>query len=140
MPTPTIAPVIDVPEGWQLVRARLAPGQLGETHWPSRTITLTLGLPYAAKRCTLLHECIHVERGPSPAKAYDDREEAVVQRITARRLIDLRALAEALAESCDRLHVADLLEVTPAVLDTRLRCLHPSEVHYLRERLDHHTP
>lgn len=130
-----------VPDGWRLAWAHLPGCQVGETCWPSQTITIDPRIPTVAKRCTLTHETIHVERGPSPAVAYDTAEELAVQKATARRLIDIRTLGEALAESTDHLgHVADLLDVTPAVLATRLRWLHPAERAFLRRRLEHHDP
>lgn len=130
----------EVPDGWRLAWSRLPGHQDGEVHWPSRTITIDPRIPTVAQRCTLTHETIHIERGPSPAKAFDARDELAVQKATARRLIDVRTLADALAESDHLGHVAELLEVTPAVLETRLRHLHPAERAYLRRRLEHHDP
>lgn len=129
-----------VPDGWRLQWSPLAGTRAGEVHWPSRTITIDPRIPAVEKRCTLTHETIHIERGPSPAMAYDDAEELAVQKATARRLIDVRALGEALAERLCVLHAADVLDVTPAVLETRLRHLHPSERALLIRRLEHHVP
>ena len=114
--------------------------QVGETCWPTRTITIDPRIPTVAKRCTLAHESIHVERGPSPARVFDGLEELAVQKATARRLVDVRRVGEALAERLCVLHAADVLEVTPAVLETRLRWLHPAERAYLVLRLGHHHP
>ena len=83
-----------------------------------------------------MHELVHVERGPAPADPHlRAREEATVERETARRLIPLSALAEALSWSLHPAVVADELRVTEAVLTTRLRALHPAELHYLTRRL-----
>ena len=139
--TATIAHVDHlVPDGWQLAWRPLPGHQLGEVSWPSQTITIDPRIPAIAKRCTLTHEAIHIERGPSPAMAYDDAEELAVQKATARRLVDVRDLGEALAERPCVLHAADVLEVTPSVLETRLRWLHPAERAYLIRRLEHHVP
>lgn len=128
------------PEGWRLAWAPLPGRQVGETHWPSQTITIDPRIPVVAMRCTLAHESIHVERGPSPAMIFDRAEELAVQKVTARRLVEVRALGEALAERCCVLHAAEVLEVTPSIVETRLRWLHPSERAYLVRRLDHHVP
>lgn len=129
-----------MPEGWRLRWSPLPGTRAGEIHWPSQTITIDPRIPAVEKRCTLTHETIHIERGPSPAMAYDAVEELAVQKATARRLIDVRALGEALAERLCVLHAADVLDVTPAVLETRLRHLHPSERALLIRRLEHHVP
>ena len=126
----------EVPEGWTLRRRPLPGTQLGETHWPSMTITVDPRIPAAAQRCTLAHEIVHVERGQVPAEpVLAAREELAVERETARRLIGIRPLGEAMAESDHLGHVAELLDVDPDTLACRLRWLHPSERHYLRRRL-----
>lgn len=129
-----------LPPGWRLIHAPLPTRQPGETCWPTRTITLDPRYSATTRRCTLAHELIHVERGPSPAAVFDAAEEAAVRKATARRLIDIRDLGEALAETQSTRAAAELLEVTPAVLDARLKHLHPAETHYLRKRLEHHVP
>lgn len=129
-----------LPLGWRIIHAPLPAHQSGKTPWPSKTITLDPQYSAATRRCTLAHELIHIERGPSPAPAFDAAEEVAVQKATARRLIDIRALGEALAETDSIGAAAELLEVTPAVLGARLKHLHPAETHYLRKRLEHHVP
>jgi hypothetical protein len=64
------------------------------------------------------------------------KEEDLVERAAARRLIKLHPLGEAMAESDDLRHVAHLLDVDPALLRARLAHLHPAETAHLRRRLD----
>lgn len=124
-----------IPEGWRLAWVDLPGRTVGETCWTTRTITIDPRIPAAARRCTLTHELVHVERGPIPAPAYQAREEVAVERETARRLIGLHDLAEALAESDQPGHVAELLDVDLDTLAARLSALDPDEHAYLCERL-----
>lgn len=97
------------------------------------TITLTSRLLQVERRCVVLHELIHDERGIPHGD--DPGEESLVEQEVARRLIELDDLEDALRWS-RRLHeVADVLWVTPGVLRVRLDHLHPSELHELRRRL-----
>ncbi|MGW4126277.1 hypothetical protein [Nocardia sp. NPDC004711] len=62
-----------------------------------RGILIDQTLGQAARRCTLTHEIIHPERGPAPrGTRLAAREEQTVRSLTARRLITLPALTEAL--------------------------------------------
>ena len=107
----------------------------GLTCWRSKTITLDRGLLQAERRSTLAHELEHVRRGPVPEWHWA-REEAIVEREAARRMIDIRDLGEALAWSHDLHEAADELWVDVELLRARLDSLHPSERHYLKRRLD----
>lgn len=102
-------------------------GPLGCTD--GHTITLTTGLLQAERRCVVLHELLHEERGIPHGE--DPREEAAVEQEVARRLITLEALADAVRWSQDVHEVADACWVTSDVLRTRWVHLHPSERHYL---------
>ena len=133
---------LDLPEGWRLAHAHLPGAQVGDTCWPAQLVTIDPRTPPAVQRCTLAHEIVHIERGPSPGRPFDAAEELAVEKATARRLIDVRDLGEALAESepgaiC---HVAELLHVDPDTLAVRLAHLHPAERAYLLRRLDHREP
>ncbi|MDR1078349.1 MAG: hypothetical protein LBL55_06780 [Propionibacteriaceae bacterium] len=87
---------------WIVQHAPLPEGVWGETNWSTRTITIDSRLPAAAERSTRAHEFVHVSRGPVPADpALAAREELVVEKITARKLIDIHDLAEAIVESDD---------------------------------------
>lgn len=106
------------------------PGALG--WWCARTATITLhpDQGQAERRCTLTHELIHAERG-------DVDCDGQVHREAARRLIDVRALGEAIAfHGADLVHVADELWVDVDTLTTRLEHLHPAERGYLKARLE----
>lgn len=123
------------PDGWVLEFAPLSGRKLGEVCWSTKTITIDPRIPPAAQRCTLVHELVHVDRGPSPAPQFDAKEELAVERAAARRLIDIRDLAEAMAESESPGHIAELLEVDTDTLLIRLAYLHPAERAHLRRRL-----
>lgn len=123
---------------WVVVWART--GRPGRCYYPEQTIALDPRLREPQLRCILMHEVIHAERGPVP-RWQRDREEAVVAREAARRLIGFRELGEALAWSPHAAVVADVLWVDEPTLEVRLAHLHPSERHYLARRLaDVHTP
>jgi hypothetical protein len=66
----------------------LAAGQLGHLHFPTRTITVSQDANTAQFVSALMHELVHLMRGPS----YDDpdelaRDEAEVRERTARLLV-----------------------------------------------------
>ncbi len=119
---------------WSLVWAPLQPGRRGSCHWPTKTLTIAPGLLQAERRSVLAHELEHVARGPAPLWATALEEEAV-NAAAARRLIEIRALGEALAWAHDLHEAAEELWVDVPTLEARLRHLHPSERHYLRRRL-----
>lgn len=89
------------------------------------------------KRCVLGHELAHAigRDRPSGVDVLDAIQELRADRWAARRLIDVRPLAEALAWSEDLDEVAEELWVTRDLLDTRLAHLHPSERAFLIKRL-----
>lgn len=66
----------------------LTPGQLGHLHFPTRTITISEDANTAQFVSAVMHELVHLHRGPS----YDDpdeivRDEAAVREQTARLLV-----------------------------------------------------
>lgn len=111
----------------------------GVTDFEAQTISLRSDLDQAGRRATILHEVLHVERGP----AVDDpvlieREELRVRRAAARMLLpDIRSIGEALAWARNAAEAAWELWVDEDTLLDRLENLHPSELHYLRARLEH---
>lgn len=124
---------------WTLIWAHLPTGVLGLTDHHHRTITLDPRQSQAERRCTLAHELEHVRRGPMPTDPRAAaREESAVEQATARALIGLGALCDALAWSLDRHEVAEVLWVDVDTLMTRLQHLHPSERAFLMRRLEHH--
>ncbi|MCL8026353.1 hypothetical protein [Nocardioides bruguierae] len=119
-------------------------GDLGFTDFESQTVSLRRGLNQAGRRSTILHECLHVERGPVP-EGLAAREELRVRKLAAQMLLpDIRAIADALAWAEGDLEAAaDELWVDVPTLRDRLRFIsHPAERAYLQARLeeisDHH--
>lgn len=118
---------------WRILRSRphlvLAfaelPGDLLGT-WRPGVVTLTTHLLQVERRCVLMHELVHDERGMAHP-ALEAKDEAAVEREVARRLIRLADLERALRWSLDLHVVADELWVTVDVLEARLRALHPAE-------------
>lgn len=115
-------------DGWALRWGRLAEGVSGFTDWGSRTIVLDSRLDAAEKRATIAHEVMHAERGPAlsdPQSVAD--EERAAEAHAARMLIPVEALRDLLPVVRDLDAVAAALLVDRALLDARLRGLHPSE-------------
>lgn len=143
-PSPTVRRVI---HPWRRLRA-LADWTLhwhtpdedpdpGFTLFEERRISLRTDLTWAERRCTVLHEVLHAERGPVLEGVLAEREELVVRRMTCRLLLpDVKPIGEALAWALSPEECADELMVDVGVLRDRLRWLHPAERHYLSRRLD----
>lgn len=110
------------------------PGQ-GRVIYDHKLIELRHDLTATAERCVLTHEIVHAERGPFPRWA-TAREEETVKREAARRLIPIRALADALAWSQLATEIADELSVDVETLQARLRGLHPAERAFLERVID----
>lgn len=111
--------------------------RMGVTRFSRREISLRADLTWAERRCTVLHECLHAERGPANAGVLALREESRVRRETARLLLpSVRPIGEALAWALSPEEAADELLVDVGVLRDRLRWLHPAERHYLNRRLE----
>lgn len=110
-------------------------GPMGLSDFVASTISLRRGMTWAERRCTVLHEVIHHERGPF-LDTHELHEEEQVRRQTAREMLpDIRAIGEALAWAHTNAEAADELGVDEDTLRTRLLRLHPAERHYLQRRL-----
>lgn len=110
-------------------------GPKGITNFANQTISLRRGMTQAERRSTVLHECLHVERGPV-LSTLAAREELRVEKETARLLLaDLERLGDALAWAHDLAEAADELWVDEQLLRCRLNHLHPAERGYLKRRL-----
>lgn len=107
-------------------------GPLGQTD--GTTITLTTGLLQVERRCVLLHELVHVERGIPHSD--DPREEEAVEQEVAHRLIPLDRLVDALRWSRTYEEAAQELWVMPHLVVVRIAHLHPSERAALHRALD----
>ena len=120
---------------WTLLWMRLPEGTWGETDFRAKTITLTLGMNQAERRCTIAHEIEHVRRGMPPV-GMEVWEEELVDRNVARLLLPgIEAIGDALAwADWNKFVAAEELWVDELILEARLKYLHPSEKGYLRKR------
>lgn len=111
---------------------------MGVTHFASGVISLRKGMTQAERRSTILHEVLHVERGPVPA-GLAAKEEQRVRKLAAQQLLpDVREIADALAWSGWRLEeAAEELWVDEPTLRDRLRFMtHPAERAYMVRRFE----
>lgn len=113
----------------------LPPGVDGLTRFRDQEILLRDGLTAAQERSVLTHELIHLERGAFPIWAIQ-REETIVCRIAARRLITLDHLADALVWCHDEHEAADHLHVDVPTVLARIESLSPGERWLLGQLLD----
>jgi hypothetical protein len=121
---------------WSLRWAELPQGVMGLTCHRTRTVTLTLGMSQAERRCTIAHETQHILRGPVAAAAAG-AEELVIDRTIATLLIpDLREVADALARAGGHLETAaDDLWVDDYVLAVRLASLAAGQWSYVDQHV-----
>lgn len=100
-------------------------------------IWLDSRLSQAERRCTLVHEQIHAERGDEPCHSgwHEAKQERIVDRLAARRLIHLAAMADALAWAENEWEIADVLWVDVATVRARLDDLSEYERAYIDVRI-----
>lgn len=113
-------------------------GPMGLTNFPAQTISIRRGLDQAQRRSTVLHECLHAERGPVPM-GLAAKEEVAVRKLAAQLLLpDVRAIGDALAwAQGDVVAAADELWVDVDILRDRLKYMtHPAERGYLARRFE----
>lgn len=111
-------------------------GPMGKANFRDSTISLQRGMTYEERRCTVLHEVIHIERGAVPM-GLASKEELLVEKQTARELLpSVKAIAEAYAwAQGDTEGAAYELGVDVDVLRTRMKYMtHPAERAYLARR------
>ena len=107
----------------------------GFTLFDERVISLRTDLTYEERRCTVLHECLHAERGPTLVGVLAAREEQRVRRQTALLLLpSVEQVADVLAWASSLDEAASELLVDADVLCDRLACLTPAESAYLWRR------
>lgn len=107
----------------------------GFTLFDEKVISLRANLTWEERRCTVLHECLHAEWGPTLVGVLAERQELRVRRETARLLLpSIREVGEALAWAASLGEAAVELSVDVDVLRDRLRWLDPAERRYLRAR------
>lgn len=99
-------------------------------------IRLDSRLLQVERRIAIDHELAHIELGHTCGA--DPAQELAARRRSARRLIDIKDLAEAVRWTTDVSEVADTLWVTEDVLTTRMQHLHPAERHLLLRATAHH--
>lgn len=110
-------------------------GVLGLYDKTIHTVFLDDRLDSTERRCTLMHELIHAERGDTALAdpVLNARQERIVHREAARRLIPIDALIAAYAFSSAHQSVAEELEVDNHTLQVRLQNLTTLERQKCRE-------
>lgn len=113
-------------------------GPMGLTDFEAGTISLRRGMSQAERRSTVLHECVHVERGPVPFGLVGKEEERVCRQVARELLPNVRAIADALAwADWDLVDAAEELWVDEDVLRCRLESMtHPAERAYMKQRFE----
>lgn len=121
---------------WQLRWEQLPSGTWGQTCFATKTVTLTLGMNQAERRCTIAHETQHVLRGPV-APAAEMREELLIDRSVSRLLLpSMRQVVDALVWARgDYEQASEELWVDPLMLEVRLSALWSRERDYYRRRM-----
>lgn len=118
---------------------RLPDGEMGAWVPSANTILIDDRLSQVERRCTVMHELIHRLRQDVPdlPPPLADRQERECNRRTARLLIDLGELLDALLWSAEQhdSEIADSLWVDLPTLHDRLSSLTSAEREYLTERL-----
>lgn len=111
--------------------------------WTGDGIEINRRSSQRERRCTLTHEIVHVERGPvSSDLRLAMREEEIVERITAQRLIELDRLVDVLAWNRYRVddETAEELWVDLPTLLTRVRNLTDRERGFIDRELTRRQP
>lgn len=100
-------------------------------------ITINADDDQAARRSTLTHELVHDERRIFPRnRVLRAREESTVERIAARRLIDLHRLVDVLGWTRHTSEVAEELWVDVPILAALVASLTAEERAWIDDQLD----
>lgn len=129
---------VHLPHVRVLIHPNTPGARRGVANFVRQTISLRDGMGWALRRCVILHECLHLERGTVP-RGLAAKEEQRVRRLTAQLLLpDVRAIGDAYAwAQGDDEGAAAELGVHVDVLRTRLRTMrHPAERAYLVTRFE----
>lgn len=132
---------------WQRLRSlpgvrvfvvRLDCGRWGFYDAEQNALYIDSRLNQAERRSTIAHELLHLERGDEPCVTdwHEAKQERLVDAQTARDLIALAPLADALAWAENEHEVADCLWVDVATVRTRIDRLTATEVRYIEDRLE----
>lgn len=121
---------------WRLEWAALPSGTWGQTCFASKTVTLTLGMNQAERRCTIAHETLHILRGPV-APHRELQEELLIDRTASRLLLpSMREVVDALTWARGDYETAsEELWVDPLMLEVRLSSLWARERAYYERRM-----
>jgi Zn-dependent peptidase ImmA (M78 family) len=114
-----------------------------DAYWEpdERVILIDRRLSQAERRCRLAHELAHLEAGDEHCADGPDgerlaaRQELRADAAAAERLIDLDALADALAWALDPQEVAEALHVDTRTVRARVRNLTEHEKSYIERRV-----
>lgn len=112
---------------------RLPDDEMGRWVPQRQTILLDDRLDQAERRCTLVHEIVHHLSGDHDLSnpAYTEFQERMCRERTARLLITLTALADAMLWSDHASEIAEQLWVDEATLWDRMETLTTEEQQYL---------
>lgn len=115
--------------GPNVVLGDLEQGMCGYFDKGTDTVHINKALTMRERRCTLVHELIHRERGHDPANTLAEHtaREVSVEWETARRLISFPALLWAMTRHLECHRSADALEVDAHMLITRILAMTPAE-------------
>jgi IrrE N-terminal-like domain len=126
----------DLAANWPEIEVVVEPmrGQLlGILRYP--VVALRAGTSAAQRRCTLAHELVHLERGVRDCGPWAAREELLVQREVARRLVSTAALLDGVRDVGAQGRIPALaraLDVDSETARLRLELLTPAERAVLR--------
>lgn len=110
---------------WQVISRPLPAGTIGATDTVHRTIYLDSDQLQAQRRCTLDHELVHAEAGDVGCQ--HPKREAAIDEASARRLISIGQLVDAVKWAHSIEELAEDCWVDVATMRCRLDHLHPSE-------------
>lgn len=123
--------------------SRLPDDEMGCYDHATGTVHIDYRLTAVEERSTAAHEGVHAERGDCCLRGVgpdgdrlERRQERIVHRVAAGRLVELDALAQVLARTHSLEEAAEELAVDEDTLWHRLEALAPQETSYLQDRID----
>lgn len=123
--------------GVRVITKRLECGRWAFYDVDENTIYIDSRLRQAERRSTIAHELLHLERGDEPCVSewHERKQERHVDQLTARDLIPLAPLADALAWAENEHEVAEVLWVDVATVRDRIGGLTDAEMAYVEDRV-----
>jgi hypothetical protein len=118
--------------------ANLPVGERARFYPESDVILLADHLSQAERRVSMTHELVHRGRGhrSCATPGLERKQERACERETARLLIPLNHLIDAMLWGCCIAEWAEQLWVDEPTVQTRLDHLHPAERGYLKRRIE----